>query len=175
MAVNTGSSSLRCSPAALLAIAAALALGVADRAAAQVLYGSLIGNVTDPNGAVVQGGEVTAVNQGTAVSRAATTGASGAYQFVNLQPGTYTVKVIVHGFKTYERRDVPVEANNVTRADVNLEVGNIEQSVTVTGTPPDLQTDRAEVHTDVTVVELENLPVPMGRNYQQLYRTLPGF
>src|SRR5205823_4500689 len=47
--------------------------------------------------------------------------------------------------------------------------------VIVTGEAPDLQTDRAEVHEDVTTKELENLPVPLGRNYQQIYRTLPGF
>lgn len=159
----------------VLSLAALLGFGATDRSAAQVLYGSLVGNVTDPHGAVVQGGEVTVTNQGTGVSRTASTGAAGAYQFVNLQPGTYTIKVTVQGFKTFERRDVPVEANNVARADITLEVGNIEQSVTVTGVPPDLQTDRAEVHEDVSTVELENLPVPMGRNYQQLYRTLPGF
>ncbi len=47
--------------------------------------------------------------------------------------------------------------------------------MTITGEAPALQTDRADVHQDVTTTELENLPVPIGRNYQQLYRTLPGF
>jgi hypothetical protein len=60
------------------------------------------------------------------------------------------------------------------RTDVKLEVGSMEQTVTVTGEAPMLQTDRAETRENVTSVELENLPVPLGRNYQQLYRTLPG-
>src|SRR5207302_10674337 len=146
-----------------------------EPASAQVLYGSLVGNVTDPNGAVVPGAAVTATNQNTGVAKTSTTDQAGSYQFIDLQSGSYTLKVVMSGFKTYERHDVPVELNNTTRAGVALEVGSIEQSVTITGEAPALQTDRAETHSDVTTMELENLPVPLGRNYQQLYRTLPGF
>ncbi|HXI40691.1 MAG TPA: carboxypeptidase regulatory-like domain-containing protein, partial [Bryobacteraceae bacterium] len=146
-----------------------------ERGSAQVLYGSIVGNVTDANGAVVPNAAVTATDQGTGVSKTKQTDQGGSYQFVDLQPGTYTVKVAVSGFKTFERRDVPVITNNTTRTDVALEVGSMEQSVTITGEAPTLQTDRAEVRTDVTTKELENLPVPIGRNYQQLYRALPGF
>jgi hypothetical protein len=145
------------------------------QAVAQVLYGSLVGNVSDPTGAVVSGATVTATGEGTGVVRTATTDATGMYQFVNLQPGNYSVKVTLAGFKSYERQDLTVESNNVTRNNITLEIGNVEQSVTVTGAAPELQTDRAEVHTDVSATELENLPVAIGRNYQQIYRTLPGF
>ncbi|PYT31186.1 MAG: hypothetical protein DMG57_06170 [Acidobacteria bacterium] len=128
---------------------------------AQVLYGSLLGNVTDPNGAVVPSASVTATNQSTGAANTTSTNASGEYNFVNLQPGTYAIKVGVSGFKTFERRNLSVEANNTSRADVALEVGNIEQSVTITGEAPALQTDRSEVHSEVSTVELENLPVPI--------------
>src|SRR5215467_11834099 len=143
-------------------------------ASAQVLYGSVVGNVVDQHGSVIAGAAVTATNQGTGVAANTTTNGAGEYNFVTLQAGTYTIKVAVTGFKTFERRDLVVEANNITRTDVKLEVGSMEQSVTVTGEAPELQTDRAETRENVTSVELENLPVPMGRNYQQLYRTLPG-
>jgi hypothetical protein len=159
----------------MLTIVVVGAFSVPQRASAQVLYGSLVGNVTDPNGAVVPAASVTATDQNTGVAKTTKSDASGSFQFVDLQPGTYVLKVAVSGFKTLERRDVPIELNNTTRADVTLEVGNIEQSVTITGEAPTLQTDRAEVHEDVTSVELENLPVTIGRNYQQVYRTLPGF
>ena len=142
---------------------------------AQVLYGSIVGNVTDPNGAVVPEAPVTAVNQGTGVTSTAVTNNTGSYSFVALQPGTYAIKVSMRGFKTLERRNLVVEANSITRTDVKLDVGDIEQSVTITSEAPALQTDRAETRSDVTTAELENLPVPPGRNYQQLYRTLPGF
>ena len=143
-------------------------------ASAQVLYGSLVGNVADVHSALVPHAAVTATNQDTGVAKSTLTNALGEYQFIDLQPGIYRVKVAVPGFKTYERRDIPIPANDVARADVRLEIGSIEQSVTVTGEAPALQTDRAETRSEVTAVELENLPVPIGRNYQQLYRALPG-
>jgi hypothetical protein len=158
----------------LLPIAAAMAVSPIP-VSAQVLYGSLVGNVTDPNGAVVPAASVIATDQGTSVTSTTTTNGAGEYNFVNLQPGTYSVKVSVSGFKTFERRDVTVSLNNITRTDVTLEVGDVQQAVTITGEAPVLQTDRAETHAEVNSVELENLPVPLGRNYQQLYRTLPGF
>jgi hypothetical protein len=133
-----------------------------------------VGNITDANGAVVPKAAVTATDQGTGIKKMTVTNPVGVYQFIDLQPGPYTVRVSLAGFKTIERRDVPVTLNNVTRSDLVLEVGSIEQSVTVTGEAPALQTDRAETRAEVSSVELENLPVPIGRNYQQLYRTLPG-
>ncbi len=162
----------------LTTITIGLVLGIAlaaPYASGQVLYGSMVGNVTDPNGAMIPASEVIAVDQGTGLTRTAMTDDTGGYQFVNLPAGSYTLKVRKSGFKTLERRDILVSANNITRTDLRLEVGAIEQSVTVTGEAAVLQTDRAEVHADVNTTELENLPVPLGRNYQQIYRTLPGF
>jgi len=160
---------------AIWTIALAMTLTGAHPASAQVLYGSIVGNVVDQNGAVVPGAAVLATNQGTGVAAKATTNGVGEYNFVTLQAGTYTIKVAAAGFKTFERRDLVVEANNIMRTDVKLEVGSMEQSVTVTGEAPVLQTDRAETRANVSSVELQNLPVPLGRNYQQLFRTLPGF
>src|SRR6266699_2791247 len=150
------------------------ALTGAHPASAQVLYGSIVGNVVDQNGSAIPGAAVIATNQNTGVAASTTTNGVGEYNFVTLQAGTFTIKVAVAGFKTFERRDLVVEANNITRTDVKLQVGSMEQSVTVSGEAPVLQTDRAETRANVTSVELENLPVPLGRNYQQLYRTLPG-
>ena len=89
--------------------------------------------------------------------------------------GTYTLKVSQQGFKTFEQTDITVSANNVNRVDVVLQVGGVNETVTVTGEGAVLQTDTSEVHADLVANELENLPVPLGRNYQQIYRTLPGF
>src|SRR6516162_6687082 len=101
---------------------AAVACWTAQIAGAQVLYGSLVGNVADVNNAVIPHAAVTATNQGTGAAKSALTDALGEYQFIDLQPGAYSVKVAVPGFKTYERRDVPVTTNNITRADVKLEI-----------------------------------------------------
>jgi hypothetical protein len=69
---------------------------------------------------------------------------------------------------------VVVTLNNVTRIDMALQIGQLTETVTVEATSPVLQTDRAEVRAELTSRELTNLPVPIGRNYQQLFKTIPG-
>src|SRR6185503_2885171 len=142
---------------------------------AQVLYGSLVGNVRDSSDAAVANATVTAVNRGTNQSRSVTTDSSGSYSFADLQGGVYNLKISQQGFKTFAQTDITVSANNVNRVDITLQLGAVNETVTVTSEGAVLQTDTSEVHTDLIANELENLPVPLGRNYQQIYRTLPGF
>ncbi|MGH9373590.1 MAG: TonB-dependent receptor domain-containing protein, partial [Vicinamibacterales bacterium] len=143
--------------------------------AAQVLYGSLVGNVTDDTGAAVPGATVTITHRDTGASRDVVTDANGAYRFSTVQPGVYTMSVKLTGFRTFTRSDIPVTLNNVTRADAGLQVGQLSESVTVSGERPLLQTDRAEVRAELKAQELVNLPVSVNRNYQYLFRVLPGF
>ena len=119
----------------ILALAVFVGFCNPSKVNAQVLYGSMVGNVSDPAGAVVPGATVTATSEGTGTVKSTTTDASGTYQFVNLQPGSYSLKVTIAGFKSYERLNLPVAANDVTRANITLEIGNVEQSVTVTDAP----------------------------------------
>ncbi|MFB3920612.1 MAG: TonB-dependent receptor domain-containing protein [Terriglobia bacterium] len=142
---------------------------------AQVLYGSVVGNVRDASGAAVPQATVTLLNKATNTSREATTDEGGSYTFLDVQTGNYSLKVGKSGFKTVEKTDLMVQLNTVTRFDVSLDVGSITESVTVTAEAAALQTDTSEVHVDVAATELTNLPVPLGRNYQQVYRALPGF
>jgi len=145
------------------------------KAEGQVLYGSLVGNVKDQSGAAVPRATITAVNKGTNLSREVTTDSTGGYNFADLPSGNYTLKISQPGFKTFEQKEVVVSLNNVSRVDVTLQLGEISETVTVTGDTAVLQTDTSEVHTDLVATELENLPVPLGRNYQQIFRALPGF
>jgi hypothetical protein len=154
---------------------ATTALLAPECVSAQVLYGSLVGNVRDSSDAAVANATVTATNRGTNQSRAVITDGSGSYSFADLQGGVYTLKISQQGFKTFEQTDITVSANNVNRVDITLQIGAVNETVTVTGEGAVLQTDTSEVHTDLVASELENLPVPLGRNYQQIYRTLPGF
>ncbi len=158
--------------AALIAILFVLTAG---RGSAQVLYGSLVGNVKDSSGAAVPRATVTATNKGTNQSREVVTDESGSYSFTDLQGGVYTLKVSQQGFKTFEETEITVSANNVNRVDITLQLGAVSETVTVSGQGAVLQTDTSEVHADLVANQLENLPVPLGRNYQQIYRTLPGF
>src|SRR5215469_5401252 len=89
-----------CGPVlAIWTIGLAIALTGAHPASAQVLYGSVVGNVVDQKGAAVL-----ATNQDTGVAASTTTNGVGEYNFVTLQAGTYTIRITASGFKTFERR-----------------------------------------------------------------------
>ncbi len=141
---------------------------------AQILYGSLVGSVTDASGASVAGATVTVTQAQTQLSRTAVTDASGQYSLSNLTPGTYQVKISASGFKTSARDNVPVVLNTVGRVDATLELGEVSQTVEVTGAPPMLQTDRADVHHDITAETIQNVPLPPGNNFESLLGTMPG-
>jgi outer membrane receptor protein involved in Fe transport len=142
----------------------------------QVLYGSLTGTVTDPSNAAVVGAQITALAVRTGVSQAATTDSSGIYRFTALLPGTYKVTINAQGFATQETAGVLVRVNEIARVDAQLKVASATQSVTVTTEPPLLQTEKADVHTDITEQQVANLPISgtEGRNFQSLLRTIPG-
>ena len=142
---------------------------------AQVLYGSLVGNVRDASQAAVPAAQVTATNAQTGQSRSSLTGEDGTYSFPTMLPGSYDVTIAKEGFRSQRRQGITVTINNVTRADIELEVGTVSESVTVEAGIVSLQTDRAEVRAEVTAKELQNVPVPPGRNYQGLFVTIPGF
>jgi len=146
-----------------------------ESARAQILYGSLVGKVSDPQGAIIASAKVTIVNKATNFSRETQTDAPGDYDFPNLPSGSYDLNAAATGFSTYLKTGIPVSINNVTRVDVSLQVGAVGETVTVGAQAVVLQTDRAEVRSEVGTHELANLPVPLGRNYQHLFRTLPGF
>ncbi len=143
---------------------------------AQVLYGSLTGNVTDPSGAAVPGVHVEALNVKTGVTREAASDTSGIYLFNELQPGTYRVTMSATNFGTKVTENVLLEANATRRVDVQLQLSQQVETVTVSATQQLLQTDRADVHTDLNTREISDLPLlaSNGRNFQSAYRVIPG-
>ncbi|MGH9628689.1 MAG: TonB-dependent receptor domain-containing protein, partial [Bryobacteraceae bacterium] len=159
----------------LLAFVLLAGTSALQQAYAQVLYGSIVGNVTDASNASVPEATVTVTNMETGATRQTQTNASGAYSFPTVASGNYKVEVAKQGFQTTARENVPCTINSIARADLTMQVGQVTESVVVTGLAPDLQTERAEVRTEITSKTLRELPVPVGRNYQQLFRTIPGF
>jgi hypothetical protein len=149
---------------------------LSSAANAQVLYGSLTGNVTDPSSAVVPDAQVEALNMATGVSRQTTADSAGIYRFAELQPGIYKVTVSAANFATSVTENVNLEVNNTRRVDVQLRLKAQTGSVTVSAAPPVLQTDRTDVHTDISGREIEDLPLlaSNGRNFQSAYRIIPG-
>lgn len=141
---------------------------------AQVLYGSLVGTVEDPSGAVLSGASVTVINKDTGQQREATADDSGSYAFRDLQAGIYDLKVVQSGFKSYLKPGVTITINNVAREDVRMEVGGTAETITVTSEAPPLQTDRADVSAQLDKAQVTNLPLGGGRNFQELYKLIPG-
>lgn len=155
-----------------------LALLAPQAAYSQVLYGSLTGSVTDQKGAAVPGVKVEALNVGTGASKEATTDGNGGYQLSSLQPGIYNVTFTYGSFKTLIQEKVRVEANGLRRLDAQLQVADVKETVVVTQDVVPLQTDRADVNTQLQATQLADLPISTagaGRNFQGLYRIVPGF
>ena len=125
---------------------------------AQVLYGSLTGNVVDSSGAAVPSVKVEALNTGTGVSRATATDAAGSYSFNDLQPGTYKVSYNVAAFRSVVHEGINIAANNVLRLDVQLEVAQVTEAITVAGAATVLQTDRSDLNFQIQQSQITNLP-----------------
>src|SRR5262245_19919684 len=154
-----------------------LALATPRGVDAQVLYGSLTGNVTDQSGAVVAGAKVEALNIGTGGSTSVVTDERGAYLFSSLQAGLYKVTITSANFRALAQENVRIEANATRRLDGQLQVGDVNAVVQVTATTETLQTDRADVNTQIQASQIADLPITSsaGRNFQALYRIIPGF
>ncbi|MBM3740511.1 MAG: carboxypeptidase regulatory-like domain-containing protein, partial [Acidobacteria bacterium] len=89
-------------------------------ALAQILYGGLLGNVTDASSAAIPGAKVVVTHQGTGTTREGTANESGIFSFPTIQPGAYQVNVTAGGFRSYKQTGIEVAANSTTRADVKL-------------------------------------------------------
>jgi hypothetical protein len=143
-------------------------------AAAQVLYGSVTGIVHDQGGAVIPGAAVKLVNPGTAQEFAELTNDAGSYTFPTLPPGAYELTISAKGFRPLTQRGLVITVNIVRREDVTLEVGQVNERVTVEAGQVSLQTDKADVHAELGAKEVVNMPLPHYRNYQSLINLVPG-
>jgi hypothetical protein len=159
----------------LLAVFALGATGIAAAPAhAQVLYGSIVGNVTDAQGAAIPAATVTVTSRETNLTREVISNEVGAYNVANLPPGTYEVRVSLQGFREFQQTNVPLGAGQISRVNVRLELGALTETVTVQSSAELLQTDRTEVRTVLRSDEIVNLPLNQYRNYQALINLVPG-
>src|SRR5215471_6674157 len=144
---------------------------------AQVLYGSLTGNITDASGAAVPGVKVEALNVATGTAKQGATDERGVYLFSDLLPGTYKVTIAAPSFATHVQEGVPIELNTVRRLDVALSVSQVSESILVSAGAVSLQTDRADINNQIRSEQIVDLPLinSQGRNFQVLYKVLPGF
>lgn len=139
----------------------------------QANFGNIIGTVTDPAGAVVPGAKVTITSEERGTVASAVTNESGNFTQTHLQVGTYRVEVEAAGFQRYVQSSVRVSVDSSTPLNVELTVGAVTEEVTVTGAPPALVTDRAEVSVGLASEEINELPT-LNRNLTSLQLLLPG-
>jgi hypothetical protein len=153
-----------------------LALCTAPPAAAQVLYGSLTGYITDPSGAAIPGAKVEALNTGTGVVQTTTTDQAGLYLITTLPPGRYNVTVSATNFSTITETGVIINVNVLLRLNAQLKVAHVVETVNVKASAELMQTDRSDVHTDLVTKPLTDLPEAgsVGRNFETLLKLIPG-
>src|SRR5262245_53076954 len=121
--------------------------------------GAIGGTVTDESGAVLPGTTVTLSSPGViGGSQDTVTDGRGAYQFTRLVPGTYSVKGELAGFRSVLQENIRVSADNTSRADLRLSVGELSEQMTITAEAPLLDTTSALNQTVMSREALDNLP-----------------
>jgi hypothetical protein len=151
-----------------------LLCGCGGIASAQVLYGTLVGNVTDPQQAAIVGAAVSIKSPATGYTVETKSDGRGSYIIYNAPPGVYDIKISAQGFVTFEAKQITVAANNVARVDAPLRIGNVTEVITVGAEVARLQTDRSDLHADITAKEMTNIPISGYRNFQSMLNFIPG-
>ena len=152
---------------AILVLTASICFGQANLA-------TLTGVVTDSAGGVIPGAEVTVINTGTADSRDLTTSAVGSYTFPSLNPGDYQLIVTSEGFQQHVEQGIILRTGDNRRLDVELQLGQVTESVTVDAQMVTLNTENGMIKGDVIVMEeIQELPLN-GRDFTDLAFFVPG-
>jgi trimeric autotransporter adhesin len=155
------------------AYAAFLVLTFASPTRAQSFQGGLRGAVRDEDARVVPGITVTLTNEATNISRETVSNESGEYAFPAVIPGTYTVKAVLAGFKTFERKGLGISTQQFVALDLTMQVGSIEEAITVTGAAPILETSNGSVGSVLDNKTIEALPALNRNAYMSAVITIP--
>jgi outer membrane receptor protein involved in Fe transport len=142
-------------------------------ALAQQGTGELRGRIVDEQGAVLPGVAVVAKNEATGQFRESVSGTDGSFFLSAMTPGLYEVTAELSGFKKYQRGGVRIEVGKTFAIDIPLQVGGIEEQVTVTAESPLVDTTSKQIGGTVTSQELNDIP-SINRNFTTYLGTLPG-
>jgi Carboxypeptidase regulatory-like domain len=135
-------------------------------ARAQEARGAITGKVVDAGRAVIQGATVKVTNVAMGTTLTLRTNEDGFYQAPYLIPGTYQMTAEANGFKRYVREGIVVQVNDNIQIDIELEVGTVDQTVTVTADAPLLNTTNASMGTVVDSRRVAELPIPHGEPFK---------
>jgi hypothetical protein len=159
-----------------IAIACTVLLGLtvaARPAGAQTTTGTILGNIKDTTGGALPGVAVSAVNQSNGATRDALTDARGGYSFSALPPGTYTIKAMLAGFHEAQRADVRLPIASQVEVPFVLEVGGVQETVTVTDVAPLVNSTEQAVRTNIETQQIAELPLK-SRDFLDLTLLAPG-
>lgn len=135
--------------------------------------GTINGRVTDQSGLALPGTTVTATHTATGVVRTTVSNTEGLYSLPALQPGVYDVVVELAGFGSQAQRDVTLVTGTTISLDFALGVAAVEETVTVTGGAPLVETTQSSVSASLQLTEVQNLPM-LNRTFQGLVQLVPG-
>ncbi len=142
-------------------------------ALAQLGTGDLRGKVVDQQSAVLPGVAVIAKNEASGQYRETISSTDGTFSMSALTPGLYEITATLSGFKKYQRGGVRVEVGKAFSIDIPLQVGGVEEQVTVTAETPLVDTSSKQIGGVVTSQELQDIP-SINRNFTTYLGTLPG-
>ncbi len=148
-------------------------LGVLQPAWGQEVTAAIVGTVTDPSGAPIKDATVTATDSDRGAVISVRTSDAGSYNILRIPVGTYSLKVSAPGFQTAAYPAFALQLNQTARVNVEMKVGQVTETVEVTGSAPVLQTQTTEVGTVIDARTSDNLPLAT-RNYVQLTLLSPG-
>lgn len=152
---------------AIIAFMSLLVGGLSTPAWAQRTTATFAGIVTDNSGGVLPGVDVELSNEGTGIVERQVTSMTGEFIFNYVPGGTYTLSISITGFKTYKATGISLGAAQNVRRTYQLEVGEIAESITVTGNAPLVNAVSAEQRIDLESLEVSTLPT-VNRNISNL-------
>ena len=135
--------------------------------------GAISGAITDESSAVMPGVTIEVANTGTGQTRTAVSGSDGYYSVPQVQPGSYSVKATLSGFRPVTRTGIVVSVGDTSRVDIRMAVGGVQESVTVSGQSPLVETAHATLGITIDQQKVVELPLN-GRNFAQLGTLIPG-
>ena len=150
------------------------ALSFSHSSFGQAVNATLVGTITDASGATVASAKIMATEVATGLISQSVTNESGNFTFPNMQPGTYSLTAEAKGFKKETHQNIDLPTNTTTRVDFSLAAGSTSETVEVTTAPPVLQTDRADISTNLGQRQIADLPLSSGNSFQSLLNTVPG-
>jgi hypothetical protein len=170
---NANKSIGRFLPMSSMLVVLALMVCTAVTARAQNTSASLRGTVTDPQGGLLAGADVTITNADTGSQLTQKTGAEGIYEFPSIPLGHYTLRVTKEGFKSFEARDVVLHVADSLTVDARLDVGAKTETIEVVASTTQVELSNADLSGTIYGKQITELPLN-GRSYAQLLLMVPG-